>query len=67
MIPLKEYEALAVKALREFAPVDHVAIVETFLDGAYDQDFRKVLTPAVAASISRLCEIVRGKSDHDKS
>ena len=40
---------------------DHVAIVEAFLDSAYDQDFRKVLTPAVAASVSRLCEIVRGK------
>lgn len=37
---------------------EHVEIVQTFLDSAYDKDFRKVLTPEVAASVSYLLEMV---------
>lgn len=37
---------------------EHVEIVQAFLDAAYDQDFRKVMTPAVAASISCLLDYV---------
>lgn len=41
----------------------HIEIVQAFLERAYDKDFRKVLTPAVAASISRLCEVA---NEHER-